>query len=249
MPPTSRPLFDSYALPLPQRREGPAAALSFLAHVAIAILVLWRGAALFEGGGGGGTGPRGGGGGGGRPAVSWFALPTPSSARAEAAPQAAAVTVPTVAPPPPVTEPVKLELPPPTFSITPPAAVGTGDGTTGAPGQGPGTGGGTGTGAGTGKGADAGPGSGGGASDIFGPTPLLMPTIPAGAPSGEKGKHEVRFWIRADGRVTKIQVSPPIRDSGYRRVFMETMWGFVFSPAKTRDGRPIDYEYSIVVYP
>jgi len=30
---------------------------------------------------------------------------------------------------------------------------------------------------------------------------------------------------------------------------METMTDFVFSPAKTRDGRPIDYEYSIVVYP
>ena len=249
MPPTSRPLFDSYALPHPQRREGRAAALSFLAHLAIAMLVLWRGAALFESGGGGGTGPRGGGGGGGRPAVSWFALPTPSSARAETAPQAPAVTVPTVAPPPPVTQPVKLELPRPTVSITQPASVGTGDGTTGGPGQGTGSAGGTGTGTGTGTGADAGPGSGGGASDIFGPTPLLMPNVPAGAPPGDKGKHEVRFWIRADGRVTRIQVSPPIRDSGYRRVFMETMTDFVFSPAKTRDGRPIDYEYSIVVYP
>ncbi len=65
----------------------------------------------------------------------------------------------------------------------------------------------------------------------------------------ERKKHEVRFWIRADGRVTRIEVSPPIRDSGYRRVFMETMWNFVFSPAKTRDGRPIDYVYGIVVYP
>ncbi|HEV8381821.1 MAG TPA: hypothetical protein VGQ29_09560 [Gemmatimonadales bacterium] len=246
--PTSRPAFDSYALPLPRRREGRAAALSLAVHVTIAILVLWRGAALFANGGGG-AGPRGGGGGGGRPAVSWFALPTPSSARAETAPQAPAVIVPTVGPPPPASEPVKLELPPRTVSITLPAAVGVGDGTTGGPGQGPGTGGGTGRGTGTGTGADAGPGSGGGASDIFGPTPLLVPNVPAGAPPGEKGKHEVRFWIRADGRVTRIQVSPPITDSGYRRVFMETMWNFVFSPAKTRDGRPIDYEYSIIVYP
>jgi hypothetical protein len=246
VPPTSRPIFNSYALPLPQRREGPAAALSFLGHVAIAILVLWRGAALFEGPV---PPPPPRGGGGGRPAVSWFALPTLSSARAETGPQAPAVTVPTVAPPPPVSDPVKLELRPRTVSITLPAAVGIGDGTTGGPGQGPGTGGGTGTGTGTGTGADAGPGSGASASDIFGPTPLLVPNVPAGAPPGEKGKHEVRFWIRADGRVTRIQVSPPIRDSGYRRVFMETMWNFVFSPAKTRDGRPIDYEYSIIVYP
>ena len=234
-------MFDSYALPLPQRREGPAAALSVLAHVAIAILVLWRGAALFANGGGGGSGPRGGGGGGGRPAVSWFALPLPAPpARAENVPPAAAVTVPTVAL---STEPVKIHIPAPTLVVTPPptptAVVGTGDGTTGGPGQGPGSSGGTGTGSGTGTGADAGPGSGDSASDIFGPTPRLVPTIPAGAPPEERKKHEVRFWIRADGRVTRIQVSPPIRDSGYRRVFMETMWNFVFSPAKTRDAMRI----------
>ena len=249
MPPPSRPLFDSYALPLPQRRDGPAAALSFLAHVAIAILVLWRGAALFEGGGGGGTGPRGGGGGGGRPAVSWFALPTPSSARAETAPQAPAVTVPTVAPPPPVAEPVKLELPPPTVSITPPAAVGTGDGTTGGPGQGPGTGGGTGTGTGTGTGADAGPGSGGSASDIFAATPRWAIMAPPGAPRDARGRHEVRFWVTADGRVTRIEVTPPIKDSGYRREFTERMMGYLFNPATTRDGRHVEYIASLTVYP
>ena len=249
MPPTSRPLFDSYALPLPPRREGPAAALSFLAHVAIAILVLWRGAALFEGGGGGGTGPRGGGGGGGRPAVSWFALPTPSSARAETAPQAPAVTVPTVAPPPPVAEPVKLELPPPTVSITPPAAVGTGDGTTGGPGQGPGTGGGTGTGTGTGTGADAGPGSGGSASDIFAATPRWAIMAPPGAPRDARGRHDVRFWVTADGRVTRIEVTPPIKDSGYRREFTERMMGYLFNPATTRDGRHVEYIASLTVYP
>ena len=219
-------------------------------HATIAILVLWRGAALFATGGGGGSGPRGGGGGGGRPAVSWFALPLPAppAARAENALPAAAVTVPTVAP---VTAPLKIALPPPTLVVTPPqpAVVGTGDGTTGGPGQGPGSAGGTGTGSGSGTGAEAGPGSGGGASDIVGPTPLLVPNVPAGAPPEERKKHEVRFWIRADGRVTRIEVSPPIRDSGYRRAFLETMKNFVFSPAKTRDGRPIDYVYSIVVYP
>jgi len=245
--PATRPLFDSYALPLSQRRQGTAAALSLAVHIAIAILVLWRGAELFQGGGGGGSGPRGGGGGGGRPAMSWFALPTPSAAEAHEAPPAPHVTVPTVAAP--LTEPVKLEVPMPAVTIAPPAAVGTGQGTAGGPGEGPGTGGGKGTGTGPGVGADSGSGSGGAASDLFGPTPLLVPNLPAGAPPEEKRKHEVRFWIRADGRVTRIEVSPPIRDSGYRRVFMETMKSFVFSPAKTRDGRPIDYVYSIVVYP
>jgi hypothetical protein len=232
---------------MPQRREGPAAALSFLAHVAIVVLVLWRGAALLESGGGDGTGPRGGGGGGGRPAVSWFALPTPALPHAETAPHAPAVTVPTVAPP--VTEPVKLDLPPPTVSMTPPAAVGTGGGTTGGPGQGPGTGGGKGTGTGTGTGADAGPGSGGDASDIFAATPRWAIMAPPGAPREVRGRHEVRFWVTADGRVTKIEVTPPIKDSGYRREFTERMMGYLFKPATTRDGRPIESIASLVVYP
>ncbi|HEY7194569.1 MAG TPA: hypothetical protein VH439_12590 [Gemmatimonadales bacterium] len=249
---TPRPLFDSYALPLTKRRQGAAAALSFAVHVTIAILVLWRGAVLFEGGGGGGSGPRGGGGGGGRPALSWVALPIPELAHAEAVhptPPPPAVTVPTVAAP--LTEPVKIEVPhsPPVLATTPPVVVGTGDGTTGGPGAGPGSGGGTGTGTGTGAGSDVGPGSGGKAGDIFGPTPLLMPLTPAGAPPEDKRRHEVRFFVRADGHVARIDVIPPIKDSRYRRMFMEAMQGYEFSPAKTRDGHPIDYVYSIVVIP
>src|SRR5947209_6157817 len=220
MPDTTRPLFDSYSLPVQRRRQGPAAALSFAAHLAIAILVLWRGAELFEGGGGSGTGggPRGGGGGGGRPAVSWFALPTPSSPIAAAIPPAPTVTVPTVAAP--VTERVKLDMPPPapTVALAPPTAIGTGEGTAGGPGEGPGTGGGKGTGTGPGVGADSGSGSGGAASDIFAATPLWAISPPPGAPRDAHGKrHEVRFWVTAEGRVTKVEVTPPIKDSGFRR--------------------------------
>jgi hypothetical protein len=247
VPSTSRPVFDSYALPLPQRREGPAAALSFLVHVVIAILVLWRGAVLFEGGGGGGTGPRGGGGGGGRPAVSWFTLPATSAAQPDAVPQAPAVTVPTVAAP--LTEPVKIDLPLPTVAIAPPAPVGTGDGSAGGPGQGPGSGGGTGTGTGPGTGADAGPGSGGNASDIFAATPRWAIMAPPDAPRDARGRHEVRFWVTADGRVVRVEVTPPIKDSGYRREFTERMMGYLFNPATTRDGRHVDYVTTLVVYP
>jgi hypothetical protein len=247
-PPASRPVFDRYALPLPRRREGPAAALSFIVHVTIAILVLWRGAALFENGRGGGSGPRGGGGGGGRPAVSYFALPTAPAAQAQETRPAPAVTVPTLAPP--VAEPVKLDVPPPTIAFTPPAPVGTGDGTTGGPGQGPGTAGGNGTGTGTGTGSDAGPGSGGDASDIFAPRATWAPMPPSGAPSEVQGKRlEVRFWLTAAGRITRIEVTPPIRDGGYRREFMERMHGYLFTPARTRDGRPIDYVATVIVIP
>jgi len=243
----SRPVFASYSLPLPRRREGPAAVLSFLAHVTIAILVLWRGAALL-GGGGGGSGPRGGGGGGGRPAVSWFALPSFSTPQAHDVPAPPAVTVPTVAVPAP--EPVKIDVPPQIVVITPPAAVGTGAGTSGGPGQGPGTGGGKGLGAGTGIGADSGAGSGGNAGDIFPASPRWTIFPPPGAPRDARGRrHEVRFWVTAEGRVTRVEVSPPIKDSGYRREFTERMMGYLFNPATTRDGRRVDYIASVTVIP
>jgi hypothetical protein len=250
-PSSSRPRFDSYALPLPRRREGRAAALSFVAHVVIAILVLWRGAVLFvPGGGGGGSGPRGGGGGGGRPAVSWFALPAPSTPRAQDIPPAPAVTVPTLAVPTP--EVVKIDVTPAITAAPPvPAApIGTGHGTTGGPGQGPGSGGGQGTGTGTGVGADSGSGSGGNASDIFPASPRWAVLPPRGAPREARGRrYEVRFWVTAEGKVTRVEVTPPIKDSDYRREFTERMMGYLFNPATTRDGRRVDYIASATVIP
>jgi len=235
----ARPVFDSYSLPLPRRREGPAAVLSFLAHVTIAILVLWRGAALL--GSGGGSGPRGGGGGGGRPAVSWFALPSFSAPQAHDVPAAPAVTVPTVALPAP--EPVTIDVPPQTVVITPPTAVGTGAGTSGGPGQGPGSGGGKGTGTGTGIGADSGAGSGGNAGDIVPASPIWAIIPPDGMP---RGRHEVRFWVTAEGSVARIEVTPPIKDADYRREFTKRMMGYLFKPATTPDGRHVDFVATVI---
>lgn len=251
---SQRPAFDAYALPLRRRREGPAAALSLLAHVTIALLVLWRGAALVAGGGGGGgdAGPRGGGG-GGRPTVSWFTMPAPSVAQARELPAVLtpAVTVPTVAVPAP--DPVKIELPTPETVVlaTPAAVAGTaGAGTSDGPGQGPGSGGGTGTGVGTGVGSDSGPGSGGDGRDIIGASPKWAIFPPPGAPREARGrKHEVRFWVTAQGIVTRVEVTPPIKDAGYRREFTERMMGYLFNPATTRDGRHVDYVASVTVIP
>lgn len=243
-------MFDGYALPLPRRREGPAAALSFIGHVTIAVLVLWRGAALFEDGGGGGTGPRGGGGGGGRRTVSWFALPSFSVPQAYDIPPAPAVSVPLVAVP--VAEAVKIDVPTPNVVVPPtaPATIGTGAGTTGGPGQGPGTGGGRGTGTGTGAGADSGSGSGGARGDIFPASPRWTIFPPPGAPREARGRrHEVRFWVTAEGRVTRVEVTPPIKDAGYRREFTERMMGYLFNPATTRDGRHVEFVASVTVIP
>ena len=237
--PPPRPLFNAYSLPLPRRRQGRAAALSLLAHGAAAVLVLWRGAAFVQGGGGG-TGPRGGGGGGGRPAVAWFTLPAMSAPQAIDVPAAPALTALSVALP----DPVKIELPlEPTASLPSPstaaAPVGTGTGTSGGPGQGPGSGGGQGTGAGPGSGSDAGPGSGGEAGYI--PADVRGLIVP---PDCAKGRFLVRFWVEADGRVSRVDVDPPPRDAGCRREMLAQMKAYQFRPA-TRSGQPVASVYPI----
>jgi len=118
VPSDSRPVFNSYALPQPRRREGPAAALSFLAHIAIAILVLWRGAALFEGGAAArATRRRGSGGGRGqlvRVASNLAHRRTTSRSHRSHGPTIAV----------PASEPVKIDVPPrPSSSLS---AVGRG---------------------------------------------------------------------------------------------------------------------------
>ena len=229
------PLFTAYSLPVRRRPQGPAAALSLLAHATIAVLVLWRGAALLQGGGGG-TGPRGGGGGGGRTAVTWFTIPAASAAQALDVPAPPAVTVPTVALP----DPVKIDVP--LAAIAPPqtvVAAGTGDGTTGGPGQGPGSGGGQGAGTGPGRGNDVGPGSGGDASYI--PADVRGLIVP---PDCARGEYLVRFWVEADGRVSHVEVTPPPKDGACHREVLTQMRAYKFRPA-TRDGQRVASIYPI----
>jgi len=227
--PETPPPFTAYSLPVRRRPQGPAAALSLLAHVAIALIVLWRGAALLEGGGGG-TGPRGCG--GGRPAVTWFTIPAPSSPQALDVPAPPAVTVPTAALP----DPAKVDVALLTAIAPPPpatAAAGTGTGTTGGPGQGPGSGGGQGTGTGPGRGNDVGPGSGGDAGYI--PADVRGLIVP---PDCARGEYLVRFWVEADGRVSHVEVMPPPKDAGCRRDMLTQMRAYTFRPA-TRDGQRV----------
>lgn len=221
-----------------------ATAISVAAHAAVAVLVLWRGTVWAASSR---TEDKD------RPAMSWIALPPITSRQAETPPRLApSVTARTVAPR--RVEPVKLDGPrrvaatvlatPLPMPLSDPAVADdrvSGD---------------SGLGSSCGdvrevsaaSGADAGPGSGGNADDIFGPTSVLVPATTARAAPDDKGAHDVQFWIRADGRVARIAVSPPIRDSDYRRRVKEAMSSFVFGPVRTPDGHPIDYVYSCVVY-
>jgi hypothetical protein len=222
--PDQLPPFTAYGLPLEPRRRGPAAALSLLVHGAIALLVLWRGAALMAGGGG--SGPLGGGGGGGRPAVTWFTLRAASTPQMHEVPAVPAVTVPDVAFP----DPVRIEVPqlqPAAPSVAVAASASAGAGTSGGPGEGAGTG--------TGAGTDSGPGSGGAGSYI----PLAEPVGVILWPACARGEFKIRVRVEADGRVSRVEVDPLPKDAGCRRQVIETLRAYRFKPAKAQDGRPV----------
>jgi hypothetical protein len=58
----------------------------------------------------------------------------------------------------------------------------------------------------------------------------------ANVPGSAAGRtYRIRFSVAADGRVTRVEIDPPIADDAYRREFIERMQGYVFNPA--RDGR------------
>lgn len=187
----------------------------------------------------------GGGGGGGPRAV--YIGPAPST-RTAAAARPTPAPVAQVAPPRPVEkrepEPVP-ETPVPASSPTaaaatmaalPAQAAGSGSGTGG------GTGSGVGSGTGSGVGAGSGTGTGGGAGD----GPVRAPVWRSGAlPFEPPPKHlrgrtvAVTFWVRADGRVEKIEVAPALPAGDYARRFEETLLGYRFQPARTAAGAAV----------
>ena len=221
--PDQLPPFTAYRLPLDRRRSGLAAAFSLLVHVAIALAVLWRGAALLAGAGDG-AGPSGGGGGGRRP-VSWFTLSAPSAPQIYDVPAAPVAPVAALVLP----DPVRIDLP----QLQPVTPVSATSGTT--EGQGPGAGGGQGSGTGAGTGVDSGPGSGGAGGYI----PLAEPVGVILWPACARGEFKIRVRVEADGRVSRVEVDPPPKDAGCRRQVIETLRAYRFRPARTQDGRPV----------
>ncbi|HEU5261234.1 MAG TPA: hypothetical protein VFU41_07395 [Gemmatimonadales bacterium] len=236
LPPTRNSAVPGLRLPLGPRRLGPGAALSILVHALIVVLLVVRGRELLHRAPGG-LGPSGGGGSDGA-TVNFFTVPARGPA---------AVDLP-VSPPVSVSDlPVlrqvqldlpQLDLPPATLPAPPAAGLLAAAGT---PGQGPGAGGGRGTGVGTGAGADVGPGTGGEGGYIFvaSPRTAILPPL-AKVPGSVAGRtYRVRFWVAADGRVTRVEVDPPIADAGYGREFQQRMMAYRFYPARTRDGRTV----------
>lgn len=182
---------------------------------------------------------RGGGGGGG--SLSVYIAPAASPAVVVAPP-------PVVPPPVPVPAPVTPPLAPPRETPPPEApaarAASAGD-ELGA--GGPGSGGGAGAGAGSGSGEGVGPGSGSGSGGGSGDGgPVSSPVWRSGAlpfeppPKSLRGKSvRVTFYVRADGRVERLDTDPPISDAEYAARFDETLRSFRFLPARTVTGTAV----------
>ena len=108
-------------------------------------------------------------------------------------------------------------------------AAGTGD----APGPGASPGAGTGT--------AEGPGTGGEGDYIViaSPRTAILPPL-ARVPGSVAGHtYRIRFSVGADGRVTRVEIDPPITDAAYGRDLLERMRAYQFYPAHTRDGRTV----------
>ena len=94
---------------------------------------------------------------------------------------------------------------------------------------------------GRGTGSAEGPGTGGEGDYIFiaSPRTAILPPL-AKVPGSVAGHtYRVRFWVGADGRVTRVEMDPPIADEAYRREFLDRMLAYQFVPAQTRDRRNV----------
>ena len=181
---------------------------------------------------------------GGDHRVNFFALPgAPAPAAIDLAetPHIAIAPVPAVAPPAIDVPPIAPRLSP----VLPEVGMmgGTARAGAGASGAG-GNGGATGQG-----GGGEGPGTGGAGDYIFvaSPRTAIVPPL-AKVPGSSAGRtYRVRFWVAADGQVTRVEVDPPIHDEPYRREFLERMTAYRFYPARTRDGTSVASVYTVAI--
>jgi hypothetical protein len=233
-------------VPLGPSSPLPGTIVSLLVHTAIIVGLVWLGHDVLSGGAGG-PGEQGGGGGraGAGRTFTLFTLPALDPAPATELPPA-----PRVIPPPLASIPTDLAVPTfeiPREALSAPAPAATPVSTTGGGtgGTGGGTGGRDGPGTGPGSGAAQGPGTGGEGGYIFPASPRWTIVPPGSPPAGVRGQtYVVKFWVSIDGRVTRVEVDPPIRDAAYRREFMDRMKEYLFNPA-TSNGQRVASVFSI----
>lgn len=249
-------------LPRTDRPFGTGIGLAAALHVALLLALLLAGDTVAEYARGLGLGPGdlGGGGGGSGPEIQYIQLPplaSPTPAQERAAPPRT---------PQPEPDPVALTLPEPQLAevfpdeprlelavetpgvVTAPEFPRVGAG--GGPGAGPGTGGGIGAGRGSGIGSHEGPGTGGDGGTVLAPEPRVVAYPYDDPPRTIRGQaYTVRFWVDLRGRVTKVEIDPPIDDAGFRRKLLERFHQWTFYPARTLAGTPVDGQYVATYQP
>lgn len=249
MPESPRPP----VLRLPETRQpiGPALAGSVAVHAILLALLIWQQSRPDEAHRVmGRPGELGGGGGSQLELASLMSLRPPPGRRMAASEREVALALPPLPKPTlqSFRERVQRRLPLDLTQLSRLEVTGapTGRGDRGA---GSGTGGGMGSGRGAGAGSGAGPGVGGEGGDVYPPEPKQI-VLPPEAPPELKGQvFTVRLWIDPTGRVTRVEVDPPISDSDYRRKFLDRMYQLAFYPARTRDGRAVSAQFAIAVTP
>ncbi len=249
--PSKRPWkVPAAAMPRARVRMGGGVLGSVSLHALILFGLIWGGTKLSEMvGTGPGDGPAGGGGGGGT-RVSYIELPPfPSAATARARPKPKPEEESAVVPVPVTTQTAPEEdAEEPTFTPIRFVAAGEGPGTGGGPGTGPGSGGGIGSGIGTGIGSDVGPGTGGGQAYAAEPRAITYPVDDP--PASIRGREFfLHFWVDARGRVTRVEIEPPIADVAYRKKLLEHVSQWIFYPARTQTGRQIEGELRVPYRP
>ncbi len=244
-------------LPNTGKKFTGGAAVSVALHGLLLFLIIWTGirAASELMGTGPGMGPAGGGGGGAGSKITYVELPAYVTSGSK------------VRAPDPVDDGVSFSMEQPrvreiarpirserfTRSVAPvmPATWRGRDGGSGDDGgTGPGTGGGVGTGQGTGIGSHTGAGTGGGHGAVYAPEPRSVVYPVEEVPSSIKGMQLViHFWVDSRGRVTKVEIDPEISDKSYREKLLASLQRWMFYPARTAEGTPVEGELIVTHLP
>jgi TonB family protein len=234
------PLAVSLGRQTRQRGVFRGLGLSAVVHLVLIGLALWGTHHIAESDGDPGDGSsRDPGGGGGAPFAVLVLAPAQPSAPPPPAltvPSLAALTIPMEQPPEAVPEQVSA-------ADLARLAQATGVGTGGGPGSGTGSGGGSGSGVGPGVGSDSGAG---GHGTYFMPQPQGVVLPPTDRPASVRGDTVVaRFEISATGEVLRVTLEPTLPDRRFQSAFLERLRRWAFTPAHSRDGRPVPGVYEV----
>jgi protein TonB len=223
---------------------------SIVLHGLLVLVIILTGiqAANRLAGTGPGTGPAGGGGGGTGSAITYVELPayiSQTQGVRASQPEADGVEFRmTRTEVKEIARPIQKELFPQTVARVAPAVWrGRGGGSQSSSGAGPGTGGGVGSGRGTGIGSDTGPGTGGGRGAVLAPEPRAVIYPVTEPPASVRGKQLlIHFWVDSRGKVTKVLIEPDLAENVYTRELRESLYQWIFYPARTAEGRATEGE-------